>query len=366
MTQAGETVRRALACVDEPAYTGQPGGARIPQTSNPLIVARMLERLEVEPGHRVLEIGTGSGFSAAVLSRLVGPDGHVTSLDIDARLTGRAARLLAGDGCRNVRLMTGDGTRWVPDPVPSRVREGTGGRGHAGFDRLIAWVAPVRVPDVWMRQATPGAVIVTPVHLAPLAGTMGVVRLRRGAGPAQLTADLLMPGGFAEARPEPYDQWLVPSYGVDALTRDAAGRMWWVAAEWLRAHEPIVGMRLLERMITDGRGAAGPSAAGTVTGLLAPGERGGDLHAFLMAVRPDGLTTAALGEQGWGVGCSEPGGVTLVGPAGDVFHAGAPAATERLAGWIGAWRGRGRPGMAELVPQLRRHGTGWDVRAIVP
>ncbi|GAA2826497.1 protein-L-isoaspartate O-methyltransferase family protein [Nonomuraea rubra] len=348
---AGEAVRRALACVDRPAYTVLPGGAALPQIPGPAVVAGMLERLEVEPGHRVLEIGTGSGFSAAVLSRLVGAGGHVTSIDIDARLTGRAARLLADDGCRNVRLVTGDGTRWAPAaPAASDQRRRRSG---AGYDRVIAWVTPVRVPDVWVRQSAPGAVIVTPVHLAPLARAMAVVRLRRGAGPDRLAADLLMPGGFAEARPEPPGQWPVPSYGVDALTRDAAGRMWWVAAEWLRAHEPAVGMRLLELMITDGRGGTGwPGAA--------------DLHAYLLATRPEGLTTAALGDQGWGIGCSDPGGVALAGVSGDLFVAGTPAAAERLDRWALEWRERGRPGMADLTPRLHRRGSGWDVRAAAP
>ncbi|MEV0823903.1 methyltransferase domain-containing protein [Nonomuraea rubra] len=378
---AGEAVRRALACVDRPAYTVLPGGAALPQVPGPAVVAGMLERLEVEPGHRVLEIGTGSGFSAAVLSRLVGAGGHVTSIDIDARLTGRAARLLADDGCRNVRLVTGDGTRWAPTAPAAGDQErgpsgaGDSGRGvsgagdqrsgpsgaddqrrrrsGAGYDRVIAWVTPVRVPDVWVRQSAPGAVIVTPVHLAPLARAMAVVRLRRGAGPDRLAADLLMPGGFAEARPEPPGQWPVPSYGVDALTRDAAGRMWWVAAEWLRAHEPAVGMRLLELMITDGRGGTGwPGAA--------------DLHAYLLAARPEGLTTAALGDQGWGIGCSDPGGVALAGASGDLFVAGTSAAAERLDRWALEWRERGRPGMADLMPRLHRRGSGWDVRAAAP
>ncbi|UBU12743.1 protein-L-isoaspartate O-methyltransferase family protein [Nonomuraea gerenzanensis] len=335
---AGEAVRRALASVDGTAYTVLPGGARMPHLPDPAVVAGMLERLEVGPGHRVLEVGTGSGFSAAVLSRLVGPGGQVTSIDIEARLSRRAARLLADDGCGNVRLVTGDGTRWAPD---------------SRYDRVIAWVAPVRIPDVWVRQAVPGAVLVSPVHLAPLARAMGVARLRRGATPDQLTADLLMPGGFAEARPEPQDQWPVPSYGVDALTRDAAGRMWWVAAEWLRAHEPVVGMRLLELMITDGRGGAGwPGAV--------------DLHAYLMAARPDGLTTASLGAHGWGVGCSEPGGVALLCPSGDLFLAGTPAALDRLGAWTREWREHGQPGMSGLTPRLHRRGSGWDVRAVVP
>ncbi|NJP93730.1 methyltransferase domain-containing protein [Nonomuraea sp. FMUSA5-5] len=341
MTQAREAVRRALACVDEPAYLALDDGARLPQTAGPAVVTRMLERLEVEPGHRVLEIGTGSGFTAAVLSRLVRPGGHITSIDIDARLTARAAKLLESDGCRNVRLVTGDGTRWVPD---------------SRYDRVIAWVAPVRVPDVWVRQAVPGAVLVSPVHLAPLARAMAVVRLRRGPAPDRLAADLLMPGGFSEARPEPHDHWPVPSYGVDALTRDAAGRMWWVAAEWLRAHEPAVGMRLLELMITDGWHTPWP----------VPGERGADLHAYLMAARPEGLTTAALGAQGWGAGYSQPDGVALVGPADDLFVAGAPAAAERLHRWAREWRERGRPGMADLEPRLHRRGSGWDVRAVIP
>jgi protein-L-isoaspartate(D-aspartate) O-methyltransferase len=83
--------------------------------SQPLVVARMCELLELAGRERVLDVGTGSGYHAAVLARLAG---HVWSIERHARLSRRAARNLAAAGIENVTLVVGDGTRGLPQSAP--------------------------------------------------------------------------------------------------------------------------------------------------------------------------------------------------------------------------------------------------------
>jgi protein-L-isoaspartate(D-aspartate) O-methyltransferase len=83
--------------------------------SQPLVVARMTELLAPHPEDRVLDVGTGSGYHAAVLARLAA---HVWSIERHARLSERAARNLEAAGIDNVTLIVGDGTRGLPEEAP--------------------------------------------------------------------------------------------------------------------------------------------------------------------------------------------------------------------------------------------------------
>ncbi len=83
--------------------------------SQPLVVARMTELLAPRPDDRVLDVGTGSGYHAAVLARLVA---HVWSIERHARLSERAARNLDAADVHNVTLIVGDGTRGLPEEAP--------------------------------------------------------------------------------------------------------------------------------------------------------------------------------------------------------------------------------------------------------
>jgi protein-L-isoaspartate(D-aspartate) O-methyltransferase len=83
--------------------------------SQPLVVARMTELLAPRPGDRVLDVGTGSGYHAAVLARLAA---HVYSIERHARLSERAGRNLAAAEVDNVTLLVGDGTRGWPEEAP--------------------------------------------------------------------------------------------------------------------------------------------------------------------------------------------------------------------------------------------------------
>jgi protein-L-isoaspartate(D-aspartate) O-methyltransferase len=112
-------VRRDLfvpAALRDRAYENSALSIGCGQTiSQPLVVARMTEMLDPHPSDRVLDVGTGSGYHAAVLARLTR---HVWSIERHARLSRRAAESLAEAGIDNVTLIVGDGTRGLPDQAP--------------------------------------------------------------------------------------------------------------------------------------------------------------------------------------------------------------------------------------------------------
>jgi len=133
--------------VRDGAYLDSPLPIGDSQTiSQPYIVALMTELLEVRPGSKVLEIGTGSGYQAAVLAAM---GVEVYSIEIRTRLCERASEVLADLGYHSVRVRCGDGYGGWPDEAP--------------FDGIIVTAAPALVPDPLLDQLAPGAKMVIPV-----------------------------------------------------------------------------------------------------------------------------------------------------------------------------------------------------------
>jgi methyltransferase of ATP-grasp peptide maturase system len=121
----------------------------------PSLILRMLEALDVTDGCRVLEIGTGSGYNAALLCERLG-SAYVTSIDIDPELIDLARERLAANGYTPT-LAAINGIDGYPPGVP--------------YDRIIATCAVASIPTAWLTQAAPGAVILTDVH-GQLGGTL--------------------------------------------------------------------------------------------------------------------------------------------------------------------------------------------------
>lgn len=146
----------AEAYADEPLVTRRrsvprPGGGReyvaTSSSSQPAVVAIMLDRLAVEPGVRVLEIGTGTGYNAALLATRLGDDA-VASVDLDPELVEQAADRLAALGLHPL-LAAGDGALGLPGAAP--------------FDRIVVTCAVDDVPAAWIEQLAPGGRLVAPL-----------------------------------------------------------------------------------------------------------------------------------------------------------------------------------------------------------
>ncbi|MEU6573917.1 methyltransferase domain-containing protein [Streptomyces sp. NPDC046805] len=148
-------VRGAYA--DAPLATRVRDGELVSSSSQPSLMATMLVALGVRDGDRVLEIGAGTGYNAALLAHRLGDDDLVTTIDLEPEITEAARQHLAAAGYHPA-VVTGDGTRGVPERAP--------------FDRIIATCTLPSVPRAWLAQCRPGGRILTPLATGLVALTV--------------------------------------------------------------------------------------------------------------------------------------------------------------------------------------------------
>jgi len=145
-----------LAYADDAVITqvddGQPAaegtGRRISSSASmPTVVAQMLAHCAAQPGQRVLEIGTGTGYNAALLAQRLGA-GNVVTIEIDPELAQTARHALKTAGYDAVTVVTGDGAQGYPPAAP--------------FDEVLSTAAVQQVPYDWVEQTRPGGLVLTP------------------------------------------------------------------------------------------------------------------------------------------------------------------------------------------------------------
>ncbi|WP_063766564.1 methyltransferase domain-containing protein [Allokutzneria albata] len=146
-------------CVVTQLDDGAPDGPGLATSSAsmPAVVATMLDLLDVEPGMTVCEIGTGTGYNAALLAHRLGAR-NVTTVEVDPVLARRARAALDAAGYGDVTVVEGDGLHGCPDRAP--------------FDRIISTASAQRIPYAWVRQTKPGGRIVSPWGTAFFSGAL--------------------------------------------------------------------------------------------------------------------------------------------------------------------------------------------------
>ncbi|MBA2278501.1 MAG: methyltransferase, FxLD system [Chloroflexia bacterium] len=207
---------------DEAIPTRYRDGVPISSSSQPAAMAIMLEQLDVRPGQRVLEIGAGTGYNAALLAYLAGPDGTVVTIDLDAEITAEAAAHLAATGYERVVLLTRDGAEGAPEYAP--------------FDRIILTVGAWDIAPAWIDQLAPGGRLLVPLWLR---GAQRTVAFERADGHLasvsvsscafmRLRGDFAGPEGFLS----------LATNGDDSMA---------LAVEDRAAHDPVAVARWLDQ-----------------------------------------------------------------------------------------------------------------------
>ncbi|MEM4263539.1 MAG: protein-L-isoaspartate O-methyltransferase [Candidatus Woesearchaeota archaeon] len=117
--------------------------------SQPTTVVMMLEFLELKPGLKVLEIGAGSGYNAALIAEIVGKEGFVVTTEVIKELAEFAQENLKKAKIKNVKVIHTDGSKGWPTNAP--------------YDRIICTAAAPKIPEVYVNQLKEGGIIVIPV-----------------------------------------------------------------------------------------------------------------------------------------------------------------------------------------------------------
>lgn len=328
-----DIVAVAAGAVDHEHWVTRTGGDVVPQSSNPEIIHRMLRLLEIRPGMTVLEIGTGSGYSGALLAAAVGDSGRVVSLDVVPELVERAAVLHRQAGHRHVGVHLVDGFAGYPDDAP--------------YDRIIAWTTPEVLPDPWLHQLADTGLLVTPVTIAEVATAHAILRCGVGAdhrpGPASLH-----PGSFIEMTPDVISDFAVPIRYVDAVLRHADGPPSWISAVSLH-NRP-----------TDAADLAAQLVAATPGPGFLDGRPRDLLAAYLFAAT--GTPASAGNRHGRGIGVATPDSAAIILHGGALLAAGKADARDELAAIITSWINAGQPGYHAATVHYTPDEAGWKVR----
>lgn len=352
-------------------------GLPLSSSSQPMMMAIMLEQLGIGPGDRVLEVGTGTGYNAALMARLAGEQGLIVTIDIDPGLVARAraklaaAGAVAGGTAADVIAICGDGGFGAPDYAP--------------YDKIIVTAGAWDVAPQWLAQLGPGGCIVLPLSVR---GSQLSVALERADGHwrsrsiypcgfIRMTGAFGSPESFVPLGPQPgmhvqaddgrpldtralYDALTGPAADVPTGVLVAGLARLFAADLWITLTEPELvrltiagGAPLRHAMLgqvppfgamadagkTPGRGSsfavaglwpAGlpelpmPAAAGT--GKAGHGKPGADTDRELREYLSREFEVAV---RGFG-----PGGADLAG---------------RLARQVAAWQDAGRPGASDLT-----------------
>jgi len=347
-----ESAYRDDAIVTKRDAEGQP----ISSSSQPAIMAIMLDQLDLGSGQRVLEIGAGTGYNAALIQHIVGPAGTVVSVDIDADLARQARDHLVSAGYPDVTVVAADGAEGYPPAAP--------------YDRVIATVGVSDLAPAWLDQTGPDGRIVVPLDVrgAQLAAAFerlgtggrwtsvslspcGFMRMRGSlAGPERTVflqpgLSVMLPDGLTladgqEADAEALAAYLAgPSVSLPTGVRTLAAHVIWGLGLWLAARDVRSCAVAEERPA----GRRRPPPAQLVRAPIR--SRGLRLTAGILDSGGIALLTATPAAGGRGAADEPPGRLTLE-VAGFGPHASGLAAD--LAAHIQAWDTAGQPSVDGL------------------
>jgi protein-L-isoaspartate(D-aspartate) O-methyltransferase len=336
-------------------------GAALSSSSQPAIMATMLEQLDLQPGQEVLEIGAGTGYNAALLAHIVGQTGQVITIDIDQDIVDAAREHLAAAGFHRVQVICADGGYGHPDAAP--------------YDRIILTVGAWDIAPAWWEQLKPGGRLLLPLDIA---GQKSIAFEQQGEHLSSLSVRdcgfMRLRGAFADPRPMRTVP-LGPDPGPELWSRarslpDAATVYGWLTGPrrdwetdvaaglheiiaglwmWLALHEPELGRLYAWDKLAE---------SDVVPPLIGLGDK-----------RKVVFTPALLGERGLAALMRPPGQPAPLGAYLELYTPGPPfpifvrqlgpdeSSARRLVARVRDWDAAGRPSSAGMRVRAYRQGS---------
>jgi protein-L-isoaspartate(D-aspartate) O-methyltransferase len=330
----------AFAAVPELLYTHNDQHGETLHRSLPEGIRRELTSLDVQAGDRVLEIGTGSGYSGALLAQLCGPTGHVTSIDVNTDLIARASDIHHERGIAGVDCHVADGLDGYPPRAP--------------YQRLVSWCTFARLPRLWPRQVVESGRIVACLPLVELPSVTVIATITVNNGMPHVQS--MFSAGYVQSRAQAYDDVHMPHRWVDASI--PGDERCWIGVGWRAQDDPAgSGARAtLDRILTAGHTEPGP-----------PGFDWDRFNPFTGTLDDPGLSLAHLPGRGRAIGHTTPTSAAMIMVDGTILadDPGSASLTV-LHAWLDRWQRAGRPGAADLtarlVPTTNADCPGWDLR----
>ncbi|MGH3694849.1 MAG: methyltransferase, FxLD system [Pseudonocardiaceae bacterium] len=219
----GEPLEGAYAANNALVIKRDLGGAAISSLSATHIQAVMLEQAEIEPGMRVLEVGSG-GYNAALIQELVGDGGKVTSVDIDAEIVVRARACLEEAGYDRVTVVLADAENGVPEGAP--------------YERIIVTAGASDIPPAWLDQLSERGRLVVPLRMRGLTRSIAFDRTSVGNGMGLVSHSYRLSGFVPMQGVGSYHERVVPLADGVALRLDDESQQFDVEALREALHSP--------------------------------------------------------------------------------------------------------------------------------
>ena len=356
-------------------------GTPVSSSSQPTMMAIMLDQLGLRRGHRVLEIGAGTGYNAALMAHIVGETGSVVTIDIDAGLTARASASLAAAGYGQVQVQCADGALGFGDRAP--------------YDRIILTVGAWDIARQWLDQLAPAGRIVLPISVRGIQLSVSLDRadgclVSRSAircGFIKMAGALAGPEVIVPAGPQPGVRFGTDdgrALDAEAVYAALAGPAVVVVADLPELTKPELSdadlwLTLAEPGLTrvtvfgDGSGRQAASALRPLGGLAMAAEPADGFGIAAVGLGPadagSGREEASRDAAGREGAAREPAWRLGGGQAAVLVRGYGPGGAElasHLAARLGTWRQLGQPSIAGLRLRVYPAGSAVEMAMVAP
>ena len=338
-------------------------GFPVSASSQPTMMAIMLDQLGLAAGHRVLEIGTGTGYNAALIAQIVGNQRSVVTVDIVPELIGRARGNLAAAGYDEITVICGDGAAGVPE--------------HGPYDRVIVTAGVWDIAPQWLAQLAPGGRIVLPLSVRGIQLSIALEaagdsdhwasRSAWRCGFIRMTGALMGPEPVVALGPQPG----LHAQAVDGLPPDAGALYEALSGPVATAPTGLRAASIAELADLDLWLTLTEPRLTRLNMMARHEARASRTQQRIASLMPLGGLAEAGGSAGLGVAAvtvTAEGGLAQPGPTGIVIQGygpGGASLAEHLARQAVAWDEMGRPGTRHLELDVYPPGTSVIPESIV-